>query len=426
MGALSFLRGIFERRSSVNLGHPRDPALAEMFAGWYSTGSGVNVTPERALEDSAVYACDKVISEDIAKLPMGVYRRLDGGGREHATDHPLDRVLSIRPCRRMSSVLWRKQGQHHVNIRGNAYFFKLMDGAGRIVQLLPLHPDRVRPFEAPNGDRAYVYTPPKGGQVIYLQDEVLHLMSLSVDGGLTGCSVIKWHKETIGGSIAAKEYGGKFFGNSARPAGLLILPGNVTPEQRKDLKKEWARLNGGGAEQGVAVMPKDVTFTPLSLTSEEAQFLETRKFSRSEIAGLFRVPPHKIGDLERSTNNNIEHQGIEYVTDCLMPVVAMWEQELTHSLLSQADQRAGYFVRINVNGLLRGDMQARAEFYRALFNVGALSQDDIRELEDENPIPGGGGKKYYVPLNMRPHDQPMPIPEPKASREQRSGQEEDQ
>jgi HK97 family phage portal protein len=354
----------------------------------------VDVTPETALRVTAVYACVGVIASTLACLPIHLYRRTKGG-KDIASDHPLDGILHDTPNDLMTSYEFREVMQSHVCLRGNAYARVRRDGAGRVVSIEPLHPDRVTVYEA-SGKPFYSFTHRDGHRDVMNSDECLHIRGLGPDG-IMGYSPITLAREAIGLAVATEAHGSRFFANGARPSGVIESPGSLKPEQIKELKKAWNEAHSGDQQQSVGVLYGGLKYNSISISNEDAQFLETRKFSVTDIARVFRVPPHKIADLSNATFSNIEHQAIEFVTDCMLPHIVRWEQRINRVLLTPAERKS-YFVKISVNALTRGDIKSRYESYRIGREGGWLSPNDIRDLEDQNAIDGGDG--YLQPLNF--------------------------
>lgn len=380
--------------------------LVDMFTGGTKSATGLNVTPDRALQASAVYACVRVLAETIASLPLHVYKRL-ARGKEKATDHYLYPILHDAPNAEMTSFEFRETMMGHLCLRGNAYAEKVIDRAGRVKELWPLNPDRVT-VERDKATKKLVYTvtiPDEARQVKLDTDRILHIRGLSGDG-IIGYSPIKLARESIGLSLATEEYGARFFGNGSRPGGVLEHPGKLGTEARKNLKTSWEEMYKG-LEQShrIAILEEGLKWHQIGIAPEEAQFLETRKFQLNDIARIFRVPPHLIGDLERSTFSNIEHSSIDFVVHTIRPWLVRWEQALKLRLLREREGDQIYFAEFLVDGLLRGDVQSRYNAYAVGRQNGWLSADDIRELENMNPLPGEQGKTYLLPLNMVPADQ---------------------
>lgn len=387
-----------EMRSAVVSAHPRDPVIAGWFGGG-ATAAGVAVTPETAMQLSAVYACVRILATSVAMLPLKPYRNRSGGGREVAERHALFNLLRWQPNAWQTSFEWREMMMGHLLLRGNGYNYKEYGEDGRLRALKPLHPDRTHPFWAPNGRIAYSYTDEFGGTHVYLQDEILHLRGMSNDG-LKGMSVVDNLRETIGLSAAAEQFGARYFGNGTVVSGVLQTDNELSDSAYERLKKDWAsRHQGVSNAHNPAILEDGLKWQSLTVNPEEAQFLETRRFQVAEIARIFGVPPHMIADVSGSTSwgSGIESQGIGFVVYSLQPWLTRWEQAIKRDLLSGVQEKSLY-VEFGVEGLLRGDSKARAEFYKALFGMGAISQNEIREKENMNPIENGD--RYYVPLNM--------------------------
>lgn len=403
MGVLSTM---FEKRASrYDPANPKDPGLTRLFGDYQTTASGAMVNPTTAQRECTVYACCGVLSQTVAQLPLILYRRVGESTKERATDHPAYRLMHDKPNDAQTSFGFRETMQWAVALRGNAVAEIVSTSGSSAQQIIPIHPDKVRIYRGPNGLPVYeVYG--SGPNRVLLPDEVLHIVGRSEDG-IQGVSPIEWQRESIGAAISARDFGSRLWGNNAKPGGVLEVPGSLDEEAAARLRERWKFAQQSANK--VAVLEGGTKFTPITISPEDAQFLETRKYTRSEIAAIFRVPLHMINDLERATFSNIEQQSIDFVTYTMLPWLTRWEQSLNASILTDADRRSGLFFEFNVSGLLRGDAAARASYYNSLFQVGALSQNDIRRLENENPIENGN--KYFVPLNMQDSAQPV-VPQP--------------
>ena len=375
-----------------------------------SSMAGQTVTERTAMQNTAVYACVRVLAEGLAELPLHVYQFTDDGGKQRAIKHPLYSLLHDAPNPEMTSFIFRETMMNHLLLWGNAYAQIIRNGQGQITGLYPLMPDRMDVNRASNGELYYTYTQNyddylaknKSKQVILLSDEVLHIAGLGFDG-LIGYSPIAMAKNAIGLSMAAEQYGSTFFKNDATLGGVLEHPNVVKDPER--LRKSWQSQFSGSNNHSIAVLEEGMTFHQLSIPPDQAQFLDTRKFQLDEIARIFRVPPHMVGDLDRSTFSNIEQQSLEFVKYTLNPWCIRWEQAMCQQLLSPTDQRK-YFIKFNVDGLLRGDYESRMNGYAIGRQNGWLSANDIRELEDLNRIPTAeGGDEYLVNGNMLPLNQ---------------------
>ena len=363
------------------------------------------------MQMTAVYCCVRILSEAVASLPLQFYRYTDDGGKEKAVEHPLYFLLHDEPNPEMTSFIFRETLMTHLLLWGNAYSQIIRDGKGEVVALYPLMPDRMKVDRDEHGKLYYEYTvydsddvdgrkgTNKVGRTVRLQPhDVLHIPGLGFDG-LVGYSPIAMAKNAIGLAIATEEYGSKFFANGAAPSGVLEHPGTIKDPSK--VRESWqATFGGSGNANKIAVLEEGMKYTPISISPEQAQFLETRKFQIDEIARIFRVPPHMIGDLEKSSFNNIEQQSLEFVKYTLDPWVSRWEQAMVRALLTP-DEKKKYFFKFNVDGLLRGDYQSRMNGYATARQNGWMSANDIRELENLDRIPAEqGGDLYLINGNM--------------------------
>lgn len=358
-----------------------------------------------AMQMTAVYSCVRILSEAVASLPVHIYKYNDSGGKEKALEHPLYFLLHDEPNPEMTSFAFRETLMTHLLLWGNAYAQIIRNGKNEVIGLYPLMPDRMTVDRDDKGKLYYEYQlssddaqTMKGSTVILQPKDVLHIPGLGFDG-LVGYSPIAMAKNAIGLAIAAEEYGSKFYANGAAPSGVLEHPG-VLKDPGK-VRESWNATFGGSANANkVAVLEEGMKYTPISISPNEAQFLETRKFQINEIARIFRVPPHMVGDLEKSSFSNIEQQSLEFVKYTLDPWVSRWEQNMMRSLLT-ADEKPTYFIKFNVDGLLRGDYQSRMNGYAIGRQNGWMSANDIRELENLDRIPAElGGDLYLINGNM--------------------------
>ena len=369
--------------------------------------SGKPVTERSAMQMTAVYSCVRILAEAVAGLPLHLYRYKDGGGKEKATDHSLYHLLHDEPNPEMSSFVFRETLMTHLLLWGNAYAQIIRNGKGEVVALYPLMANKMTVDRDENGKIIYKYqhtseeaNTMKNTIVTLAPKDVLHVPGLGFDG-LVGYSPIAMAKNAIGMAIACEEYGAKFFANGAAPSGVLEHPGVIKDPSR--VRDAWQSQFGGSANANkVAVLEEGMKYTPISISPEQAQFLETRKFQINEIARIFRVPPHMVGDLEKSSFSNIEQQSLEFVKYTLEPWLVRWEQSLARALFS-IDEKTELFVKFNVEGLLRGDYKSRMEGYATARQNGWMSANDIRELENMERIPEEkGGDLYLVNGNMLP------------------------
>ena len=372
-----------------------------------STTSGKRVNERTSMQMTAVYSCVRILSEAVASLPLNVYRYTDTGGKEKAIDHSLFHLLHDEPNPEMSSFIFRETLMTHLLLWGNAYAQIIRNGKGEVIALYPLMPDSMSVDRDKNGQLYYKYTKNnddaptmESGSVYLSPSDVLHIPGLGFDG-LVGYSPIAMAKNAIGLAIAAEEYGSKFYANGAAPSGILEHPGTLKDPAR--VRDSWNATFGGSSNSNkVAVLEEGMKYTPISIAPNEAQFLETRKFQINEIARIFRVPPHMVGDLEKSSFSNIEQQSLEFVKYTLDPWVIRWEQALYRTLLTEEEKKTVFF-KFNVEGLLRGDYASRMNGYATARQNGWMSANDIRELENLDRIPAElGGDLYLVNGNMLP------------------------
>ena len=365
-----------------------------------TSSSGKPVNERSAMQMTAVYSCVRILSEALAGLPLHLYRYREDGGKEKATDHPLYHLLHDEPNPEMSSFVFRETLMTHLLLWGNAYAQIIRNGKGEVIALYPLMPNRMSVDRDKNGMLYYKYqTSPddaptmEGSTVTLPPSQVLHIPGLGFDG-VVGYSPIAMAKNAIGMAIACEEYGAKFFANGAAPGGVLEHPGTIKDPQR--VRESWQSTFGGsGNANKIAVLEEGMKYTPISISPEQAQFLETRKFQINEIARIFRVPPHMVGDLEKSSFSNIEQQSLEFVKYTLDPWVIRWEQTLFRTLFTDAEKKE-YFFKFNLEGLLRGDYATRMNGYATARQNGWMSANDIRELENLDRIPTEEGGDLYL------------------------------
>ena len=393
---IPFLSQLFKSRDK-----PQDYYIGTDFRYLFGPStSGKNVNEFTAMQTTAVYACVRILSETLAALPLQLYRYTPGG-KERVYDHPLYHLLHDEPNPEMTSFIFRETLMSHLLIWGNAYAQIIRDRLGRVQGLYPLRPDKMTVCRDESGQIYYVYTKTSDenpaikpyGQVPLRKDEVLHIPGLGFDG-LVGYSPIAMARNAVGMTMACEEYGASFFANGASPSGVLEHPG-VLKDPAK-VRDSWNAVYQGSANaHKVAVLEEGMKYQQIGIPPEEAQFLETRKFQLNEIARLYRIPPHMIGDLEKSSFNNIEQQSMEFVKYTLDPWVIRWEQAMQKALFLPEEKKQ-YFLKFNVNGLMRGDYESRMTGYSIGRQNGWLSANDIREMEDMNPVPDEEGGNLYL------------------------------
>ena len=400
---MGIFSGLFRSRDK-----PQDRTAGSGYAFYFGgTTSGKAVTERSAMQMTAVYSCVRILAEAVAGLPLHLYRYKEDGGKEKALDHPLYLLLHDEPNPEMSSFVFRETLMTHLLLWGNAYAQIIRNGKGEVIALYPLMPNRMVVDRDIHGQLYYQYTrsteeaPTMKGVTVNLPpSDVLHIPGLGFDG-LVGYSPIAMAKNAIGMAIACEEYGAKFFANGAAPGGVLEHPGTIKDPQR--VRESWQSTFGGsGNSNKIAVLEEGMKYTPIGISPEQAQFLETRKFQINEIARIFRVPPHMVGDLEKSSFSNIEQQSLEFVKYTLEPWLVRWEQSIQRTLFSPEEKKR-YFAKFNVEGLLRGDYASRMSGYATARQNGWMSANDIRELENLDRIPTeDGGDLYLINGNMLP------------------------
>ena len=386
-----------------------------MFGFFGRSSSGVEISEDSSYKIPTAFAAVKRISESIAMSPLHVYKYKKPRGQDKDRSHHLHRLFHLKPNGFQTIYDFKLLMAVSQLTRGNAYALIVENKSGETEQLIPMHPDRVLPFWVkPGEEKAYAYRDHKGKEHILLQSEVLHFMGPSKDGGLSGVAPIVECAEAAGIYIAAERYGARFFANDSRPGGYLKSEKQLNGEVQERLIKSWtARHSGANNAHKIAVLEDGLDFKEIGIPPEQAQFLETRKFQREEVAAIFGIPPHLVGILDKATFSNIENQGQEYLTYTLMPYFTNWEKALMFKLLTEREQIT-HFIKFNADAYIRADIKARYEAYNQGHNGGWLSPNDIREKEDMNPIPADkGGDDYLQPENMRvagaPPEQPADI-----------------
>ena len=392
---MSIFKGLFKSRDKPQNSY--DSPSYTYFFGRSTAGKSVN--DRTAMQQIAVYACVRVLSEAIAQLPLHVYEYTDKG-KERVPKHPLYFLLHDQPNPEMTSFVFRETLMAHLLIYGNAYAQIIRNGRGDVIGLYPLMPDKIKADRDERNHLIYKYSRydeqnpnfREQGEIILPAEQVLHIPGLGFDG-LVGYSPIAMAKNAIGLAVACDEYGASFFANGASPSAVLEHPGVIKNPER--VREAWQRAYSGSNAHRTCVLEEGMKYTPISIPNNEAQFLETRKFQIEEIARLYRVPLHMIGDLDHATFSNIEQMSLEFVMYTLSPWLSRWEQAMMKALLSDSE-KGKYFIKFNVEGLLRGDYASRMSGYATARQNGWMSANDIRELEDMNLIPEEDGGNLYL------------------------------
>jgi HK97 family phage portal protein len=401
--------------AGVQPSNPPDWML-RMFGGPGSS-AGVSITEHNALTVADVYKCVTVIREAGAMMPWELRQRIDPRGSKAARQHTLYPILHDQPNDMMTSFSYREAQFTHLLLWGrHATYIERNPATGRIVNLWPIRPDRFR-YQIKEGTRWWYVTSDAGVETQFFDDEIWYIPAYT-SNGYDGISPIRLHCEALGLAKATEVYGAKFFGNNSLPSGYLSHPASIKKETAERLKKAWEAVHQGlNNAHRIAVLEEGLKFEALTIPNDEAQFLETRKFQRTEIAGFYRVPPHKIGDLEDATFSNIENLNLQFYNDAVAPWVIRIEQSADSCLLLPSEKKK-FFTRFNMKAFMRGDTAARTEFYKSMFDRGVYSADDILDTEDEDLIGGQLGSRRYIAMNMVPTDlvddvlAPAPAPQP--------------
>ncbi len=395
---MGLLRKLFQREGRMTLSDLDQ--LMDRSIGGFPTTTGIDINDTSAMGVMAVYAAVRLLSETIGSLPGHVMRETDKG-KEKARSHPLYRIIHEQANPEQTAMEWRETAMAHLLLRGNHVSEKQLDGGGRVVALWPIHPDRVRvERDGTNGPLVYlVKVPPTNVEVRLAANRVLHLRGLG-SNGITGYSPLAIGRNAIALALAAQEYGARLFKNDTKPGGVLEHPGKLSTPAYDRIKASIEQEHQGLTNaHRMMILEEGMTWNQVGINPDDAQFLESRKFSVTEIARLFNVPPHLLRDLERATFSNIEHQGIDFVVNSLRPWLVRFEQRMKIDLLSESD-RVAHFIKFNVDALLRGDIKTRYEAYQMGKQNGWINADEIRELEDMNPLPDGLGEDYWQPMNL--------------------------
>lgn len=413
----------FQLEFRSNLQEP-DRWLVE-YAGGHPTASGQTMTERTAMQLSAVWCAVDLISDAIATSPLCIYEKLpNDGGRREADDHPLYPLLHDQPNEEMTAYTFWKTLISHRLLWGNLYGEIERKGSGETVAIWPLRPDRTFPRRdlgekgKPTGDLIYVARSSAGPEVFLRPDQVMHSMGYSYDG-LRGLSVVALHRESLGLAAATADYGARFFGNDARPGGVLEYPGKMSKEAAGRLKESWEEAHRGGDQaHRIAVLEQGVKFNEISMSNEDAQYILTRTFQLSEISRMFHVPLHKLAELAHATFSNIEDQEIEFVKGAVLPVAESIEQEIFRKLIKPS-MPAGrtFYAEFNLEGAMRGDPESRAKFYDTMQKNGDMCADEVRKRENMNPLPNGQGKVFFIPVTQQSLERAInpPTPTPAAN-----------
>lgn len=398
---------------------------------WYAnfwpveTKSGAKIDEASALSVAAVWACIRIISEDIGSLPLHLYTRMSGGGKSRATNNPLYYLLHDRPNPEMSAMSFRETLTSHILSWGNCYAEKEVDFFGNVKALWPWPPNKVEVYRDENTRELFylVQVDESGVKKRFRRDQVLHIPGLSFNG-IMGYSPIGKMREAVGMASALEEFGARFFGSGTHPGLIVSHPGKLSPDANKNLKDSLAAgYSGLGKTHRLLLLEEGMKPEKIGIPPNEAQFLESKRFQLAEIARIYRMPLHKLQEYEKGMAfASVEQFSLDYVVGTLTPWLVRFEQAYNWQLFSTDTLRRRYFWEHLVAGLLRGDLKTRYDAYAVGRNWGWLSADDVREFENMNPLPDGKGEIYLQPLNMvEAGEEPPPPPEPPADNQGNGG-----
>jgi HK97 family phage portal protein len=397
----------------TSLFEPRAATFGPLEDFWYKdigprSASNRRVSPATALTISTVYACVRIISQTLAMVPLVVFERQSEDFKIRTPTHPLFDTVHRRPNQRQTSFQFREMMTGHALLRGNAYARIISGPRGFVDQLLPLNPDRMRCALDDDGSILYLYTPPQGSEITYFQDEILHIANIS-DDGVHGMSTVTLARDSFGLTKSLENHGNQFVGSGQRPAGVLSMEGSLksgtTAHAR--LREDWKRFAGPSGNQEIAILEEGMKWQQLGLTNEDSQFLESRSHQVEEVASWFGVPLSLLQHTEKSTSwgTGIAMLTHGFVTFTMQPWYTRWEQEINQDLILPQD-RDRFFAEFVLEGLLRGDPQTRSQFYKSAINDGWMTRNEVRRLENLNPLPGL--EEPLTPLNMQRGGQPPP------------------
>jgi len=388
MGIFDF----FKRKASA-------PAPIHDYSGWGAPSvSGAAVTENRAMGLSAHFACVSLISKIIASLPIHVYERTAAGGKKIRNDHPTARLLRKKPNPEMTSFSFFEAMQAQILNRGKAFAELIYDKNGNVCEIWPIAPGLCEPKRKDKNSPIEYHFPSSG--TILPAWKILHVAGLGFDG-INSFSPIQLFRQSIGFGLATEEFGARFFGQGTNIGTIVKHPSKLSPEAHARLKTSLSEgFQGLTRSHKTIVLEEGMGVEKLGMPLEDAQFIESRKFTVTEMARIHGVPPHLIGDLEKATFSNIEEQGISAVTYTFRPWIVRWEQFLNCKLFTGEEEQDKYYIKFELDGLLRGNMKARMESYSLALQNGVFCVDEVRELEDMNPLPKGQGKIYRFPLNL--------------------------
>lgn len=393
---MSFFSNIWAQDST-------DENFLKVFSSYYPTSTGINITPDNAMRHSIVYACVRVLSESIASLPLVLYKEDEKGNRNKAKEHKLYNLLSALPNNENTTMQWRETMVANICLNGNHFSQIIRNGYGDILSIWGLDTARVSIKRLQStGELVFLYNYGTDGeskavkQGVFKFDEILNIAGLSFDG-VVGISPITYQRESIALSVAMEQFGGKYFKNGASATGAFSIDGELTAPAYERLKKDFDdRYTGLREAHRPLLLEGGAKFTPISMSNQDSQFLEARRFQKEDIAMMLRVPLHMLNDLEKANYNSIEQLSLSFVIYSLAPLLTRIEQCMQRDLLTEKERKDGYYIRHNLAGLLRGDMKTRFEVYDKAVKNGVYTIDDVLKLEDMNQVGGEVGTSRFM------------------------------
>lgn len=403
MGIKNIIKNLINNETAETEKESNVTTPSKWFVNWINggeTSSGEVVNEETAMKMAAVYACIRLLSQSVAKLPLHVYNN-KGGKKIKDERHAVTQLLETRPNPYMTPFDFKMTMETHRQLYGNAYAEIQFGRDGYPKGLWILNPEltEVVTDDKNHGRVWYTTVLPDGQSVKLKYENVLHIKNIGLTG-LKGMSPIAVARETIGSQMASQKYVSKFYKNGTTAKGVLSVPGvTLKPEAKKIVREEWEKMNTGMTNANrIAILDSGITYQDLTMSQADAQFIETQKLNTTDIARIYNVPPHMIADLEHATFSNIEHQSISFVKNTLQPLLVSWEQALNFQLFTPTEQK-NYYCKYNVDSELRGDSKSRAEYYEIMERIGAYNIDEIRDKEDLPALEDGLGKKHLISLN---------------------------
>lgn len=393
---MGFLANILEKRNLPLSEATSGSWLYDLWTGG-KTNSGQSVNEFRAMQQATFFACVRIISETIASLECRVYKKLPKGGKQLANKHPLWHVVHNKPNPEIPAFNFWETSVHHLLSYGNSYAEIVRDGNGKIVELWPLLPDQTSLERNPRDSKLYYRTviPTTNEQVLLPFEKVLQIPGLGFDGR-QGYNPVQMMRETLGLTLSLEEYGARYFGNGAKPGGVLEHPGNLTEPAQKNLRDSWNVMHEGLANSHrIAILEEGMKYKQLGLAPEDSQFLESRAFQKREIAQIFRVPPHMLGDLEKSSFASMEQQSLDFVQNCIRPWLERIEQAIRFKCLSDQEMDQ-IIIEFHVDSILRGDSKTRNEVLQIKRQNGVITANEWREAEGDNPHEDDSANKLLV------------------------------